>query len=91
MHRETFFNFTDDEVFYDERKKRYVYLKNARMIDMQEYRGKHFKHQRPDFYGTDRVEFNNKLKKGQTLARQMLYQCKLEMRRLWRVMPGTGF
>lgn len=42
-------------------------------------------------YGADRIEFNEKLKKGQRLLRTMAYQCKLEMRRLWRTMPGTAF
>ena len=47
--------------------------------------------QRPDLFGQEQREFSIKLKHGQTLIRQMNYQTKLEMRRLWRQMGGLSY
>ena len=47
--------------------------------------------QRPDLYGQQRKEFQMKLKYGQQLIRQMNYQTKLEMRRLWRQFGGMSY
>ena len=47
--------------------------------------------QRPDLFGQEKTEFAIKLKFGQQLIRQMNYQTKLEMRRLWRQMGGMSY
>ena len=57
MYKESFFNFTDDEVYWDEKKKRFIYLTGATVQDIQNYKGRYFKGQRPDLYGTDVTDF----------------------------------
>ena len=42
-------------------------------------------------FGQEKTEFQIKLKLGQQLIRQMNYQTKLEMRRLWRQMGGMSY
>lgn len=91
MYRNTYFHFTDDEIFFDERKKRFIYMKSSRLLDQREYKGKFFKSQRPDYFGTDRSEFKENVKRGQILATSIMFQSRQEMRRLWRTMGGQGF
>ncbi len=86
-----FFNFSDDKLYYDERKKRFVFLEDAPAIVHKTVNNSAFKEQRPDLYGQELVEFKNKLKYGQQLLRQMNYQTKLEMRRLWRIMGPMSY
>ena len=86
-----FFGLSDDKLIYDERKKRFVYLDNAPAIVEKTYKNGQFKEQRPDLLGQEQHEFKMKLKYGQQLLRQMNYQTKLEMRRLWRTMGGLSF
>ena len=38
-----FFNFTEDKLFYDERKKRFIYLDNAPSFAQKEFKNSHFK------------------------------------------------
>jgi hypothetical protein len=59
-----FFGLQDDKLFYDERKKRFVYLDNAPAIVEKSYKNAHFKEQRPDLYGQEAHEFKMKLKYG---------------------------
>lgn len=86
-----FFGISDDKLYYDERKKRFVYLDDAPAIMHKGYKNVHFKDQRPDLYGQEQHEFKIKLKYGQQLLRQMNYQTKLEMRRLWRTMGSMSY
>ena len=46
-----FFGLQDDKLFYDERKKRFVYLGDAPAITEKTYKNSHFKEQRPDLAG----------------------------------------
>ncbi len=46
-----FFGISDEKLFYDERKKRFVYLEDAPAIAEKTYKNQHFKEQRPDLYG----------------------------------------
>ena len=89
--RTSFFAFSDDKLYYDEARKRFVSTKNAPSYLERQFRSSHFKHQRPDLFGQEKVEFDLKLKLGQQLIRQMNYQTKLEMRRLWRSMNGMSY
>lgn len=41
--RVRFFGITDDKLFYDERKKRFVYLEDAPAIMHKTYNNSHFK------------------------------------------------
>jgi hypothetical protein len=41
--RVNFFNFSDDKLFYDERKKRFVFLEDAPAIVHKEMNNSHFK------------------------------------------------
>ena len=86
-----FFGLTDDKLFYDERKKRFIFMENAPAVAEKTFKNSHFKVQRPDLYGQEQHEFQLKLKYGQQLLRQMNYQTKLEMRRLWRTMGGMSY
>ncbi len=86
-----FFGLQDDKLYYDERKKRFVYLEDAPALMEKAYKNSHFKDQRPDLVGQEQIEFRMKLKYGQQLLRQMNYQTKLEMRRLWRTMGGLSY
>ena len=86
-----FFGISDEKLYYDERKKRFVYLEDAPAIVEKAFKNSHFKEQRPDLYGQELHEFKMKFKYGQQLLRQMNYQTKLEMRRLWRSMGGLSY
>ncbi len=86
-----FFGISDDKLFYDERKKRFVYLGEAPAIVERAYKNSHFKEQRPDLHGQEQHEFRMKLKYGQQLLRHMNYQTKLEMRRLQRTMGNMSY
>ena len=88
--RVNFFSF-DDKLIYDERKKRFVHTADLPRSVARQYRNSTFKHQRPDLYGNEQAEFAWKLRFGQQLIRQMNYQTKLEMRRLWRQMGPMSF
>lgn len=46
-----FFGLTDDKLFYDERKKRFIFMENAPAIAEKTFKNSHFKTQRPDLYG----------------------------------------
>ena len=46
-----FFNLSDNKLYYDERKKRFVFLENAPIMAEKAYKNVHFKTQRPDLYG----------------------------------------
>eukprot|EP00347_Sterkiella_histriomuscorum_P019105 403342929 len=89
--RYKFFNLGDDKLVYDERKKRFVFLEDAPVFVDRAFRASMFKDQRPDLFGQEQREFKMKLKYGQQLLRQMNYQTKIEMRRLWRTMGGMSF
>ena len=67
--RGRFFGLSDDKLFYDERKKRFVYMDDAPNIVQQSFKNSHFKEQRPDLYGQEQHEFRLKLKHGQQLLR----------------------
>jgi hypothetical protein len=71
--RVKFFGLSDEKLYYDERKKRFVYLEDAPAIAEKAYKNSHFKEQRPDLYGQEQHEFKMKLKYGQQLLRQMNY------------------
>ena len=43
MIRTNFFNLSDDKLFYDERKKRFVYMDNVPVFVEQAYKNSHFK------------------------------------------------
>ena len=64
-----FFGLSDDKLYYDERKKRFVYLEDAPAIAEKTYKNQHFKEQRPDLFGQEQHEFKMKLKYGQQLLR----------------------
>ncbi len=49
--RVKFFGISDEKLYYDERKKRFVYLEDAPAIAEKAYKNSHFKEQRPDLYG----------------------------------------
>ncbi|CDW81323.1 UNKNOWN [Stylonychia lemnae] len=89
--RINFFNLSDDKLVYDERKKRFVFLQDAPAVVTRNYQNSQFKEQRPDLSGEELFEFRLKLKIGSQFLRQMNYQTKLEMRRLWRTMGGMSF
>lgn len=38
-----FFNFSDDKLYYDERKKRFVFLEDAPAIAQKTFQNSHFK------------------------------------------------
>ena len=46
-----FFGISDEKLYYDERKKRFVYLEDAPAIVEKAFKNSHFKEQRPDLYG----------------------------------------
>ena len=86
-----FFGLAEDKLYYDEAKKRFVSTKNAPGHIERSFKNNVFKDQRPDLFGQEKREFQIKLKLGQQLIRQMNYQTKLEMRRLWRSMGGLSY
>ena len=49
--RNTFFEFADDKLYYDEARKRFVSTSNAPAYLERQFRASHFKHQRPDLFG----------------------------------------
>ena len=67
--RVKFFGLSDEKLYYDDRKKRFVYLEDAPAIAEKAYKNSHFKEQRPDLYGQEQHEFKMKLKYGQQLLR----------------------
>ena len=89
--RVNFFNIAEDKLYYDERKKRFVHTKNMPAQVERSVKACQFKHQRPDLYGMEKEDFEMKLKYGQQLIRQMNYQTKIEIRRLYRIMGGTSY
>jgi hypothetical protein len=40
--RGSFFGMSDDKMFYDERKKRFVFLENSHNINQKDYKNAHF-------------------------------------------------
>ena len=64
MERVNFFGFNDDKLYYDERKKRFVFLENAPKYAEQDFKGVHFSNQRPDLYGAHQESFTLKMKLG---------------------------
>ena len=52
-----FHPFDNDTLFYDERKKRFVFLKNAPGFARRDYKYSAFTYQRPDLYGLELSEF----------------------------------
>ena len=86
-----YFNFSNNKVLYDERKKRFIYLKEAKKDHKALYNKSFFKFQRPDLYGTDQIDFQNDLRDGQAYLRAMLTINKNEMRRLWRTMGTNSY
>lgn len=46
-----FFGLNDDKLYYDERKKRFVFLEDAPAFAEKAFKNSHFKTQRPDLYG----------------------------------------
>ena len=65
VERNKFFGLSDDKLYYDERKKRFVFLEDAPLVAEKAYKNAHFKEQRPDLYGSELSQFKNKLKYGQ--------------------------
>ena len=68
-----FFNFAENKVMYDERKKRFIYLADATRDQKREFNQNHFKFQRPDLYGQDQNDFKKDLKYGQNYLRAIMY------------------
>ncbi len=52
-----FFGLNDEKLFFDERKKRFVFLEDAPAIAERTYKNSFFKSQRPDLYGQEQHEF----------------------------------
>ncbi len=46
-----FFGLSDDKLYYDERKKRFVFIQDAPAYMEQAFKNVHFKEQRPDLFG----------------------------------------
>ena len=86
-----YFNFSNNKVLYDERKKRFIYIRNANKQHKRLFNKSHFKEQRPDFSGMQQENFMEDLNNGQAYLRAMMYINKVEMRRLWRTMGQTGY
>ncbi len=63
-YRDTFTNYTDDHVMWDERKRRFVYLDNATIGDVNLYSRNYFKFPRPDYVGVDQNDFKVHVKLG---------------------------
>ena len=51
VERVGFFGIADDKLYYDERKKRFVFLEDAPAYAERAFKNAHFKEQRPDLYG----------------------------------------
>ena len=81
----------EDRLIYDERKKRYVNTGDMPGWMMRNYTHNVFKSQRPDIVGEEALNWDRKLRLGQSLLRQMTYQSKLELKRLWRSMGNLSY
>ena len=85
-----YLNLTENKILYDERKKRFIYLKDASREQAGLFNRSHFKWQRPDLYGGDQIQFQQDLKNGQSYLRSLMYFNKMEMRRLSRALGNNA-
>ena len=89
--KRSFFNFTEDKVFYDERKKRFIYLENSTEYHKKLFNASFFTTQRPDLQNAEQLRFSDDLKKGQKYLKSMLFYNKNEIRRLSRLLGSQGY
>jgi len=85
------YELADDKLIYDEKHQRFIFLKDAPYIHTYRFRYTHFKSQRPDLFGYDKEDFREKQRFAQCYARHILYQNKLEIKRLWKAMGPISF
>ena len=62
--RLNFFGIADDKLIYDERKKRFVHTTDMPEMMSREYLNGGFKSQRPDLIGTEKADFQFRLRFG---------------------------
>ena len=62
--RINFFGIADDKLIYDERKKRFVHTTDLPEMMSREYLYGGFKSQRPDLIGSEKLDFQWKLRFG---------------------------
>ena len=86
-----YFNFSNNKILYDERKKRFIYLKGAKKQHKMLFNKNFFKNQRPDLVGMDQEQWQDDFRKGQQYLRGMMYMNKLEMKRLWRTLQTNAY
>jgi len=89
--RKTHLELTDDKLIFDEKHQRFVFLRDAPHIHIYRYRYANFKTQRPDLFGFERDDFKEKQRFAQCYARHILYQNRLEIKRLWKAMGPISF
>ena len=87
----SFIDVSDDIIFFDERKQRYIYMKEANDLHQNEFRRAHFTSQRPDYTPHEQAEFKADFRIAQRFLRHIQYAQKLELRRLQRIMPSMHF
>ena len=85
------FNFSENKIMYDERKKRFTYLDSANSFQYKTYMGGAFNNQRPDLALEDQRKFRKDLVQGQSYLRAMCYMNKLELRRLYRTLGASSY
>ena len=86
-----YFNFSNNKVMYDERKKRFIYLKHAKKQHKRLFNKNHFKTQRPDITQYDHDMWKSDFRDAQIYLKGMMYINKLEIRRLWRTMGQNSY
>ena len=81
-----YISFSNNKICYDERKKKFFYVKHATNEERRTFNKNTFKSQRPDLEGNDDTQFSRDLKDGQAYLKGMMHMNKLEMRRLQRIL-----
>ncbi len=88
---QNYFNFSNNKILFDEKKKRFIYLKGAKKQHRKLFNKSYFKSQRPDIIDQASEEWNEDFRDGQAYMRAMLYYNKLEMKRLWRTLQTNAY
>ena len=91
MPTHSYFNFSNNKIMFDERNKRFIYLKNANKHHRRLFNKSSFAYLRPDYFGEDQRSFMEDLKNGQSYLRAMMNVNRHELKRMYRILGGNAF